>query len=178
MDINLSLQIHGCYVKRTGLGKYQQREWTHSLFAVPIVRNHLAVVELTPRSKCVYTRHPDLCHATSAVLTSQPLEHAKIGMRVKMLSDRRHKKTLRVNTASGANWLKRVWQISDTLKQHYHSIAPWNIRVYTCRLVTLSSHLGSICDESKGLAQTSWLHSNHSIVVYTVQHVAWGILYM
>ena len=49
---------------------------THSLFAVPIVRNHLAVVELTLRSKCVYTRHPDLCHATSGVLTSRPPEHA------------------------------------------------------------------------------------------------------
>ena len=34
-----------------GLGKYEQKEWTHSLFAVPIVRNHLPVVELTPRSK-------------------------------------------------------------------------------------------------------------------------------
>ena len=32
----------------------RQKEWTHSLFAVPIVRNHLAVVELTPRSKCMY----------------------------------------------------------------------------------------------------------------------------
>ena len=73
---------------------------------MPIVRNHLAVVELTPRSKCVYTRHPDLCHATSGVLTSQPPEHAQIGMHVKTLSDRQHKKKLRVNTASGANWLK------------------------------------------------------------------------
>ena len=80
-----------------------RQKWT--LFAVPIVRNHLAVVELTPRSKCVYTRHPDLCHATSGMLTSQPPEHAKIGMRVKTLSDRRHNKILRVNTASGANWL-------------------------------------------------------------------------
>ena len=88
-----------------GLGKNEQKEWTHSLFAVQIVRNHLDVVELTPRSKCVYTRHLDLCHATSGVLTSQPPEHAKIGMRVKTLSDRRHNKILRVNTASGANWL-------------------------------------------------------------------------
>ena len=56
-----------------------------------IVRNHLALVELTPRSKCVYTRHPDLCHTTSGVLTSQPPEHATIGMRAK--------------TSSGANWL-------------------------------------------------------------------------
>ena len=32
-----------------------------------------------------------------------PREHAKIGMRVKTLSDRRHNKFLRVNTASGAN---------------------------------------------------------------------------
>ena len=74
----------------------RQIEWTHSLFAVPIVRNHLAVVELTPRSKCVYTRHTDLCHATSGVLTSQPPEHTKIGMRVKTLSDQRHKKFVRV----------------------------------------------------------------------------------
>ena len=42
----------------------------------------IAVVELTPRSKCVYTHHQDLCHATSGVLTSQPPEHANIGMRV------------------------------------------------------------------------------------------------
>ena len=101
-------QKNRCSIKR--LGKYQQREWTHSLFAVPIVRNHLAVVELTPRSKCVYTRYPDLCHATSGVLTSQPPEHAKIGMRVKTLSDRRHNKILRVNTASGANWLTAAFQ--------------------------------------------------------------------
>ena len=66
------------------------------------------LVELTPRSKCVYTRHPDLCHATSGVLTSQPPEHAKIGMRVKTLSDWRHKRFLLVNTASGTNWLKEV----------------------------------------------------------------------
>ena len=52
------------------------------------------------------TRHPDLCHATSGVLTSQLPEHAKIGMRVKTLSDRRRKKILHVNTASGANWLR------------------------------------------------------------------------
>ena len=64
----------------------------------------LAVVELSPRSKCVYTRHPHLCHATICVLTSQPTKLAKIGMRVKTLSDRRHKNILRVNTASGANW--------------------------------------------------------------------------
>ena len=86
-----------------------RQKWTkrvNSLFAVPIVRNHFAVVELTPRSKCVYTRHPDLCHATSGVLTSQPPEHAKIGMRVKTLSDRQHKNILHVNTASGANWLR------------------------------------------------------------------------
>ena len=70
-----------------------------------IIINHLPVVELTPRSKRVCTRHPDLCHATSGVLTSQPPEHAKIGMRVKTLSDRRHNKILHVNTASGANWL-------------------------------------------------------------------------
>ena len=96
-------QKNRCLIK--GLGKYQQREWTHSLFAVPIVRNHLAVVELTPRSKCIYTRHPDLCHAMSGVLTSQPPEHAKIGMRVETLSDRRHKTNFRVNMASGTNWL-------------------------------------------------------------------------
>ena len=67
------------------------------MFAVPIVRNHLPVVS--------GSRHPDLCHATIGVLTSQPPEHAKIGMRVETLSDRRHKNNLRVNTASGANWL-------------------------------------------------------------------------
>ena len=32
--------------------------------------------------------------------------HTKIGMRVKTLSARRLKQILRVNTASGANWLK------------------------------------------------------------------------
>ena len=41
------------------------------------------MVELTPRSECVYTHHLDLCHATNGVLTSQPPDHAKIGMRVK-----------------------------------------------------------------------------------------------
>ena len=68
----------------------------------------LAVVEMSPRSKCVYTRHPHLCHATICVLTSQPTKLAKIGMRIiiKTLSDRRHKNFVRVNTASGANWLR------------------------------------------------------------------------
>ena len=79
-------QKNRCSIK--GLGKYQHREWTYSLFAVPIVRNHfdLAVVDLTPRSKCVYIH--------------------VIRIYVKTLSDWWHKINLRVNTASGTNWLK------------------------------------------------------------------------
>ena len=50
------------------------------------------MVDMTPRKVGVYTRHPDLhvWHATSGVLTSLPTKRAKIGMRVKTLSDRRH----------------------------------------------------------------------------------------
>ena len=39
--------------------------WGPALFAVPIVRNHLAVVELTPRSTCklrVYTSSGFMSH--------------------------------------------------------------------------------------------------------------------
>ena len=87
-------QKNRCSIK--GSGKYQQREWTHSLFAVPIVRSHLPVFALTPRRECVYTRHPQQQRAMRGVLTSHPTKLAKIGMRVKTLSDRRHKKCLRV----------------------------------------------------------------------------------
>ena len=74
-----------------GLGKNQQKEWTRSLFAVPFVRGHPTVTPWTPRNDCVYTRQPQLWHATSGVLTSLPTKLAKIGMRVKTLSARRHK---------------------------------------------------------------------------------------
>ena len=99
-------QKNRCSIK--GLGKYQQREWTHSLFAVPIVRNHLAVVELTPRSKCMYTRHPrfmsrhewrvDKSAARTRKKSECVLRRSPIGGTNKIL---------RVNTASGANWLRK-----------------------------------------------------------------------
>ena len=54
------------------------------------------MVDMTPRKVGVYTRHPDLCHATSGVLTSLPTKLTKNGIRVKTLSDRRHKNCLRV----------------------------------------------------------------------------------
>ena len=49
------------------------------------------MVDMTPRKVVMYTRHPDLWHATSSVLTSLPTKLTKIGMSVKTLSDRRHK---------------------------------------------------------------------------------------
>ena len=84
----------------------------------------LAVVEMSPRSKCVYTRHPHLCHATICVLTSQPTKLAKIGMRVKTLSEQRHQKNVRVNTASGANWLHKI---SGVTKHDLHTCRPTEV---------------------------------------------------
>ena len=38
-----------------GLGKYQQKEWTRSLFAVPFVLVHQTMTPWTPRNDCMYT---------------------------------------------------------------------------------------------------------------------------
>ena len=123
MDINLYLQILGTSLVRQkngssikGLGKNHR-----SLFAVPFVRSHPTVNPWTPRNNCVYTRQPQRHRATSGVLTSLPAKLAKIGMRVKTLSDRRHKHFVRVYTASDANWLSRSIRVTldRTLRHAY-----------------------------------------------------------
>ena len=118
--------------------------------------NHLPVVELTPRSKCVYTRHPDLCHATSGVLTSQPPEHAKIRMRVKTLSDRRHKQILRVNTASGANWLNDVLAISKTFHQKTNFIQGCSENTHRTSFANITNVVPSFLSNPRDEAKHAW----------------------
>ena len=85
---------------------------------MPIVQCYPTVTPWTPRNDGVYTRQPQRQHATSGVFTSLLARHAKIGMRVKTLFDRRHKNNLRVYTASDANWLNKSFSSWPTTIQH------------------------------------------------------------
>ena len=68
-------QRHRSWIK--GLGKNPQKEWTHSLLAVPFVRGHPTVTPGTPRNDGVYTRQSPWWHATRDVFTSLPAKTHK-----------------------------------------------------------------------------------------------------
>ena len=74
-----------------GLGKNQQKEWTHSLFAVPSVRGQRTVTPWTPRNDCVYTSQAPRWHVS--------WQHTQKS------SDYQWVNFVRVCTASDANWL-------------------------------------------------------------------------
>ena len=95
------------------------------------------------------------------LMTSQPPEHAKIGMCFKTLSDRRHKKSLRVNTASGANWLWPFFNLD------YRSILLKHIRFWR---KTNSHHKNTVSEGKKNRKITmSTQHSASSCILTCTQ---------
>ena len=101
MDINPSLQILGSFDKGAGVRWRDQAKINKKSELVHCLRCHL--FGATPpwstwlrEGLACNTRHPDLWHAMSGMLTSLPTKLTKIGMRVKTLSDLRHKLFLRV----------------------------------------------------------------------------------